>query len=134
MDVSPRDAASGILEATCVRVPVSSVGSSLPTSFRTARKRAVVSEANMRSTNNLDACALCESIRASVGHRRERRKQQTKAYASATQPHCAQESLGDAQFRSLPSLTIDQISGHTRQPWPSAALAWSAPRCEDQRY
>lgn len=33
----------------------------------------------MRSTNNLDACALCESIRASVGHRRERRKQQTKA-------------------------------------------------------
>lgn len=40
MDVSPRDAASRILEATCVRVPVSSAGSSLQTSFRTARKRA----------------------------------------------------------------------------------------------
>lgn len=31
MDVSPRDAASRILEATCLRVPVSSAGSSLQT-------------------------------------------------------------------------------------------------------
>lgn len=85
----------------------------------------------MRCTSNLDACVM-RIHSSSVGHRRERRKQQTKAEHQLLSLIARRRAF--AQFRSLPSLTIDQISGHTRQPWPSAALAWSAPRCEDQRY